>query len=626
MQVDPITVEVIGSALSSITEEMGEALVRASYSTNIKERRDCSTALFDIARQHAVPGRAHPDASRQLHRHPPAHPASATRGGDAARATCSSATTPTRAAARICPTSCWPSRSSSTAASSPGRSTSAHHADFADRGHAHIYQEGLRIPPIRLYRAGELQSDVQELILLNCQVPRERLSDLRAQMAANRLGVQRMTALCAKYGRDTVLAAGDALQDYAERKMRAGIAAIPDGTYRFTDRFDSPEIDGELDFSVEITVAGDEMRAAFREPAAGPRRLNMVYTALLVDRLLRRQDRGRPDHPAERRPGAPAARSRRPEGTVLNCEHPAAVERPAAACQRVVDLIHGAWPQAVPERVIAACNGAVHVGHLHRAPSRRTAALWVYLETIGGGSGARATKDGLDGVHVHMTNTSNLPVRGAGARISADPAALRAGGRLRRAGHLSRRHGTAPRLSRRGGMPRARRRRAPALAALGPGRRPAGRQGGIPLQRGNGTVPRWGSADCVEATWSKSSRLAPAATVRRRSATRSLVERDVREGRIDPELAAQDLRSRPMTKTARRCPMLSRRSFLLANAAIPFLRIKAFAAASGSLVFGLSSHPPNLDPWANTGTAAGGGQATDLPRPNLVRTGRTNAR
>jgi N-methylhydantoinase B len=109
----------------------------------------------------------------------------------------------------------------------------AHHADFADRGHAHIYQEGLRIPPIRLYAAACCRKDVQELILLNCQVPRERLSDLRAQMAANRLGRAADAALCDKYGRDTVLAAGKALQDYAERKMRAGIAAIPDGVYRF---------------------------------------------------------------------------------------------------------------------------------------------------------------------------------------------------------------------------------------------------------------------------------------------------------------------------------------------------------------------------------------------------------
>jgi N-methylhydantoinase B len=98
-----------------------------------------------------------------------------------------------------------------------------------------------------------LQKDMQELILLNCQVPHERLSDLRAQMAANRLGVQRMQALCAKYGYDQVLAAGDALQDYAERKMRAGIAAIPDGTYRFTDCFDSTQMEDELEFSVAIT-------------------------------------------------------------------------------------------------------------------------------------------------------------------------------------------------------------------------------------------------------------------------------------------------------------------------------------------------------------------------------------
>ncbi len=284
----------------------------------------------------------------------------------------------------------------------------AHHADFADRGHAHIYQEGLRIPPIRLYRAGELQRDVQELILLNCQVPRERLSDLRAQMAANRLGVQRMQALCAKYGRETVLAAGDALQDYAERKMRAGIAAIPDGTYRFADRYDCPEIDGELAVSCEITVTGDEMHLHFDAPPQVRAGLNMTYTALLstvyyavktvVDpTILPNAGLARPLHVTA------------PEGTVVNCVHPAAVNGRLGLCQRVVDLIHGALAAAVPERVIAACNGAcfsiTFAGH-----QPRDNAIWVYLETIGGGSGARATKDGLDGVHVHMTNTSNLPV------------------------------------------------------------------------------------------------------------------------------------------------------------------------------------------------------------------------
>jgi N-methylhydantoinase B len=98
-----------------------------------------------------------------------------------------------------------------------------------------------------------------------------------------------------------------------------------------------------------------------------------------------------------------------PEGTIVNCVHPAAVNGRLGPCQRIVDLIHGALAEAAPERVIAACNGAcfsiTFVGHQPRDNS-----IWVYLETIGGGSGARATKDGLDGVHVHMTNTSNLPV------------------------------------------------------------------------------------------------------------------------------------------------------------------------------------------------------------------------
>src|SRR5262249_44657309 len=151
----------------------------------------------------------------------------------------------------------------------------------ADRGHAHIYQEGLRIPPIRLYRAGVLQEDVQSLILLNCQVPGERISDFRAQMAANRLGVQRPPAPCGQYGREEGRAPGGALLDYAERKMRAGIAAIPDGTYKFADRFDNPELDTDLELTCAITVAGDTMTLHFDGPDQVRAGINMVYTALL---------------------------------------------------------------------------------------------------------------------------------------------------------------------------------------------------------------------------------------------------------------------------------------------------------------------------------------------------------
>lgn len=404
--IDPITVEVIGSALSSITDEMGEALIRASYSTNIKERRDCSTALFDVngdtlCQAEHIPmhlGSFIGMLPHILMRHPvnELRPGDVFIGNDAYEGGGTHLPDfvllePVFVDGRLI---AW-------------AVNTAHHADFADRGHAHIYQEGLRIPPVRLYRAGVLQTDIQELILLNCQVPRERLSDLRAQMAANRLGVERMQALCAKYGSGVVLSAGVALLDYADRKMRAGIAAIPDGTYSFADVYENPEVQQELPMSCEIAVAGDEMRLHFDAAPQVRAGLNMTYTALLATVYYAVKSLVDPTV----LPNAGLSRAltvTATEGTVVNCAYPAAVNGRCSTCQRVVELIFGALAPALPDRVIAATNGA------------NTAALfdgrnadgspWIYLETIGGGSGARLDKDGLDGVQVHMTNTSNLPL------------------------------------------------------------------------------------------------------------------------------------------------------------------------------------------------------------------------
>src|SRR6202163_3720269 len=242
MNIDPITVEVIGSALSSIVEEMGEALVRASYSTNIKERRDCSTALFDLAGNTLCQAEHIPMhlgsfiglIPHIMKRHPieQMQPGDVFCGNDAYEG--GGTHLPDIVLAEPVfvdgEMSFW-------------AVNLAHHADFADRGHAHIYQEGLRIPPIRLYRAGELQKDVLDLILLNCQVPRERVNDLRAQMAANRLGVQRFQALCDKYGTEVVSAAAQDFLDITERRTRAGIAGIPDGIYKFRHDFDTNLID-----------------------------------------------------------------------------------------------------------------------------------------------------------------------------------------------------------------------------------------------------------------------------------------------------------------------------------------------------------------------------------------------
>ncbi len=406
--VDPITVELIGNALNSIVEEMGETLIRAAYSTNIKERRDCSTALFDAK------GRTLVQAE-----HIPIHLGSfigvieavidrvdleEIRDGDVFIGNDAYTGGGTHLPDIVLAAPIFVD----------GRLMAwavnlAHHADFVDRAHAHIFQEGIRIPPVRLYREGELQEDLLDLVLLNCQVPRERRNDLRAQMAANRVGIQRFHALCDKYGATIVAAASEALMDYSERRMRVGIAQIPDGTYQFEDRFDCHELDGELTLRVTVEVKGDDIILDFTDnPPQVRAGINLVRTALLATVFYAVKTVVDPDVPPNAGLHRPIIVNSKP-GTLLHASEPAAVDGRMQASARVVDLVHGALAQAVPERVIAACNGAC-IGAVFSGRHPDTDAPYVYLETIGGGFGARATKDGLDGVHVHTTNTSNLPV------------------------------------------------------------------------------------------------------------------------------------------------------------------------------------------------------------------------
>ncbi len=288
----------------------------------------------------------------------------------------------------------------------------AHHSDFADRGHAHIYQEGLRIPPIRLYSAGELQKDVLDLVLLNCQVPRERLSDLRAQMAANRVGVNRFKELCAKNGLDIVLASGEALLDYAERKMRAGIASLPDGVYRFDDVFDNPEFDEALPISVEVAIRGEEISLAFEAPPQVRGGINMTYTALLATVYYVVKIRGGSDDPAECRAGAPDHRDG-PQGQRAQLRPSRRRERPGADVPARLGPDRRRPRQGGPRQ-----GHRLHQQHLHRRDLRRHAAGAGRRERSVGlprddrrrRRRPRPRADALDGIHVHVTNTSNLPV------------------------------------------------------------------------------------------------------------------------------------------------------------------------------------------------------------------------
>ncbi|MBB3662409.1 MULTISPECIES: hydantoinase B/oxoprolinase family protein [Prauserella salsuginis group] len=405
---DPVLIEVIGSALSSVVEEMSETLVRAAYSTNIKERRDCTASVFD-ARGRML---AQDEGGSPLHlgslmgivdEITRRYPADTIAEGDTFIGN-----DPFHGGGSHLPDIVLVSPVFVAGEIIGWVANLAHHADFGDRGHAHIFQEGLRIPPVRLMREGTMQQDLFDLILLNCQVPHERKADLRAQIAANRLAVTRFSELSTRYGPDTLVRASEALLDYTERRTRTAISRVPDGEYTFADVFDCPELDEELDLGVHVTVRGDEVDFAFTAPDQVRASVNVVWTGLYAAVYYALKTLVDPDivpNAGLHRP----VRIDAPRGSVLNCVEPAAVNGRSETCQRVVDLIHGALADAVPEAVTAASNGA-NTGVHFSGVDTRTGRYFVYLETIGGGCGARLGKDGLDGVQVHMTNTSNLPV------------------------------------------------------------------------------------------------------------------------------------------------------------------------------------------------------------------------
>lgn len=404
---DPITVEVIGSALSTIVEEMGKAIIRAAYSANIKERRDCSAAIFDpagqvIAQAEQIPfhlGSLLGITTETLKRVDLAGvaPGDAFIGNDAH----TGGGTHLNDIVFLEPVFIG-------GAIAAWVANLAHHSDFVDRGHAHIFQEGLRIPPIRLYRAGVMQQDVLDLVLLNCQVPHERVNDFRAQMAANRLGVQRVQALCARYGVAVVHRASAMLLDYAERKARAGIAAIPDGRYAFRHPFDTSLWPDLLDLVVVVEVRGEHVTFDFTGcPPQNRTGMNMVFTALqaivfyLVKTLI---DGDTPANAGFHRAVTIIA----PPGSVVNALPPAAVYSRHEVAQRLADMMLAALAPAIPERVLAASSGITVMTTSGMHP--RTGRFYVYNESMGGGMGARAAKDGLDGVHMHLTNSANIPV------------------------------------------------------------------------------------------------------------------------------------------------------------------------------------------------------------------------
>ncbi|MFB6132312.1 MAG: hydantoinase B/oxoprolinase family protein [Halanaeroarchaeum sp.] len=414
--VDSVTLEVVRNAASAISEEMNANLIRTGYSPNIKERRDCSNALFDadgemIAQAENMPvhlGAMPFSVAAAVERFPPEtlEPGDGILLNDpyhgGAHLPDLTLVTPVFYEDEI-------------VAFAANR---AHHADVGGSragsvaaDSTEIYQEGIRIPPVKLFEGGEPNEAVFDLILSNVRTPDERRGDLRAQEAANQTGHRRFVELVEKYGVETITEALEEIKDYSERRMRAEIAELPDGTYTFGDVLDDDGLGNEdLPIQAAVTIDGDEVTVDFEGTAPqteGPVNAVIAVTTSATYYVLRTvTDPDIPPNHGSYRPIEVKA----PSGTIVNPEPPAAVVGGnLETSQRVTDVVLGAFAEAVPERVTGAGQGTMN-NVTFGGIDPRDGSPYAFYETQGGGFGGRRGKDGMDGVHVHMSNTMNTPI------------------------------------------------------------------------------------------------------------------------------------------------------------------------------------------------------------------------
>jgi len=274
-----------------------------------------------------------------------------------------------------------------------------------------IFQEGLIIPPVKLVRRGRIDRDVLGLVLANVRTPEEREGDLTAQLAANRIGERRLVEITSKYGWAKISVYMRHLQDYSEQIMRQAIRDIPDGDYNFADWLDDDGVGLKpVRIQVTVRVRGSSAEVDFTgsdpqvEGSVNANFAIALSATMYVFRCLIRGDV--PYNSGLLRP----IRLLAPEGSVVNARPPAAVAGGnVETSQRITDVLLGALAQAVPGRIPAASSGTMNnitFGGTHPVTGKNFA----YYETIGGGMGASPERDGLSGIHTHMTNTRNTPV------------------------------------------------------------------------------------------------------------------------------------------------------------------------------------------------------------------------
>jgi N-methylhydantoinase B len=435
---DPIRLEVFKHLFSAIAEEMGAVLRKASFSPNIKERRDFSCAVFD-ARGNMIAQAAHipvhlgsmPLSVKSAIDKFNLHDNHLSPGDTIILNDPFLGGTHLPDITLVTPVFLvdsssndknnlkWVENSKPVNIRHPIAyvANRAHHADIGGIAPGsmpiarEIYQEGLIIPPIKLVDAGKLSQDLFDLILSNVRTPEERSGDINSQLGANQRGVTRLLELFHRYGQQEVDHYMQELLRYTERMTRSLLSDLPKGTFIFKDYLDNNGVtDEEIPIKVAITIKNDTAVVDFTGSAPQqPGSINSVYAITMsavnyVFRSLIGLDV--PNNSGCLIPITIIA----PQGSVVNATRPAPVAGGnVETSQRIVDVLLGALAQACPDRIPSASQGTmnnVSIGGWDPFRNR----FFTYYETIGGGTGASNSSQGVSAIHSHMTNTLNTPI------------------------------------------------------------------------------------------------------------------------------------------------------------------------------------------------------------------------
>lgn len=412
---DPVSFEILKNSLISIAEEMGVVLRRSSFSPNIKERRDYSCALFTATGQLVAQAEHIP-----VHLGAMPYSVQAVRKefeNDLSEGDDIILNDPYRGGTHL-PDITMVSPIFFKERLVGFAANRAHHSDVGGVAPGSmsalsrdVNQEGIRIPPIKLWEEGKPNRQLLDFVLTNVRTPDERLGDLRAQRAANLVGAKRLIELPKKSSVSSVESGMTQLIDYSEELMVKKIRELPRKSASAIDYLDDDGL-GTIDIPirVKVTVGGESITFDFSglaKQVQGP--LNAVFSVTLSAVYYVVRCVTDPSIPANAGCFKPI-QVKAPSGTIVNAEPPAPVAGGnVETSTRIVDVTLKAFSSIIPEGVCAACQGTMNnvtIGGV----DPRTGKYFTYYETIAGGFGARYNKDGVDGIHSHMTNTLNTPV------------------------------------------------------------------------------------------------------------------------------------------------------------------------------------------------------------------------